>query len=75
MPDLVKPICELQGSWLHNLIIDGVKFWDIDEDAPVRQRPVMENVLPSDWRYRDDLLWLKYKHAKIAHKWKIRMEE
>jgi hypothetical protein len=35
----------------------------------------MEGVLPSDWRYRDDLIWLKYKHQKIAQKWKVRMEE
>jgi hypothetical protein len=60
--DLVKPICEISGSWLKELIIDGVKFWDINEDIPFRQVPMMEDVLPSDWRYRDDLIWLKYKH-------------
>ena len=30
IPDLVKPICDIKGSWLHKLEIDGVKFWDID---------------------------------------------
>lgn len=35
----------------------------------------MEDILPSDWRYRDDLLWLYYRYQKIAHKWKVRMEE
>lgn len=34
--DMVKPICEIKGSWLHTLVIDGVKFWDIDEDVPFR---------------------------------------
>ena len=37
--------------------------------------PTMEGVLPSDWRFRDDLLWLKYKQINIAHKWKLKMEE
>jgi hypothetical protein len=35
----------------------------------------MEGILPSDWRFREDLLWLKYGKMKIAHKWKVRMEE
>jgi hypothetical protein len=34
--DLIKPICEIKGSWLKNLYIDGVKFWDINEDIPFR---------------------------------------
>jgi len=34
--DMVKPICDLSGSWLRNLVIDGVKYWDIDEDTPFR---------------------------------------
>lgn len=34
--DVVKPICELQGSWLKDLVIDGKKYWDIDENEPDR---------------------------------------
>lgn len=65
--DIVKPICELQGSWLRNLVIDGKKYWDIEDDVPERFIPKMENVVPSDWRYREDLIWLKYNYMKIAH--------
>lgn len=32
-------------------------------------------IVPSDWRYREDLLWLKYNYMKIASQWKVRMEE
>ncbi len=32
-------------------------------------------MLPSDWRFREDLIWLKYNYMKIAQKWKFRMEE
>ena len=31
-------------------------------------------VLPSDWRYREDLIWLKYGYMSIAHQWKLRLE-
>lgn len=31
-------------------------------------------ILPSDWRYREDLLWLKYGFMAIAAKWKLRLE-
>ena len=31
-------------------------------------------VLPSDWRYREDLIWLKYGYMRIAQQWKIRLE-
>lgn len=65
--DIVKPICEIQGSFLKSLSIDGKKFWDIDEDVPFRQTPIVDQfVCPSDWRFREDLLWLKYNHMKVA---------
>ena len=74
--DIVRPICEIQGSWLQSLRIDGRKYWDIDADTPFRQIPAMgSSVLPSDWRYREDLIWLKYNYMKIAQKWKFRMEQ
>jgi len=61
-----KLICDIKGSMLKDLEIGGKKYWDIDEDRPYRQINDMEGVLPSDWRYREDLLWLKYSQQKIA---------
>ena len=67
MKDVKKKLCDIEGSWLHNLYIDGKKYWDIDQDIPWRQVPAVGNeVLPSDWRYREDLIWLKYNYMKIA---------
>ena len=57
------------------MIIGGKKYWDINVDIPERYIPRMTNVAPSDWRYREDLIWLKYKFMKIAHQWKVRIEE
>ena len=74
--DMVEPICDLKGSWLRNLVIDGKTYWDIEKDVPFRQIPRLDDqVLPSDWRYREDLIWLKYNYVKIAHQWKVRIEE
>lgn len=74
--DLIKKICDIEGSWLKSLVIDGKKYWDIEQNEPMRQVPDMsEQVLPSDWRYREDLIWLKYDYMKIAQKWKFRIEE
>ena len=57
------------------MIIDGRTYWDIDADVPERCKPAVESVCPSDWRYREDLIWLRYNFVKIAQKWKIRIEE
>jgi len=32
-------------------------------------------VAPSDWRFREDLIWLKYDFMEIASNWKLRLEE
>jgi hypothetical protein len=34
--DVVKKICDIEGSWLKSLVIDGKKFWDINNDEPMR---------------------------------------
>jgi hypothetical protein len=67
LKDVVKSICDIKGSWLKNLVIDGKTYWDIDQDLPFRFKPCLDNsVLSSDWRYREDLIWLKYNYMKIA---------
>jgi hypothetical protein len=76
LKDVENHICEISGSWLSNMVLDGKTYWDINEHIPARLVPELnELALPSDWRYRDDILWLKYKFLKIAHKWKLKMEE
>jgi hypothetical protein len=36
LKDIVKPICEIEGSYLKAIFIDDKKYWDIDEDYPER---------------------------------------
>ena len=35
--DMREQICEIEGSWLRRLVIDGKPYWNIDEDIPTRQ--------------------------------------
>ena len=63
---MVSKICDIKGRWLKNLTIGDKEYWNIDKMVPDRYVPTFENLLPSDWRYREDLLWLKYGYMKIA---------
>jgi len=66
---------ELEGSWLRELIIDGKQWWHTDDVNLRPQHHRAERVcLPSDWRYREDLIWLFRNNMKIADKWKVRQE-
>lgn len=70
-------IATLHGSWTKELFVvkDGVeqKLWEIDRDLPVRHFPVADP-LPSDWRYREDLVWLNKNKLDIAQRWKTALE-
>ena len=43
------------GNWLEKLLFDGQEYWNIESDLPVRHLSV-NNPLPSDARYREDLI-------------------
>jgi hypothetical protein len=32
--DMIKPICDIKGSWLRSLTIGNKKYWDINEEVP-----------------------------------------
>ena len=76
----------ISGSWLRQLFFDNNKYWDIDEDLPTYIRPSY-NCLPSDSRFREDLIWLYrsfYKskneterlyYEKLAQNWKLMIEK
>lgn len=72
--DLEKEIASISGSWLERLTFGKEDYWNIDKQRPLRHVPV-ENPLPSDARFREDLLWLKYGENKNAEKWKLKLEE
>ena len=79
-------LSNISGSWLHQLYFDGVKYWDIDEDIPTYIKPVY-NCLPSDSRFREDLIWLyrsffkakneeeRLYYERLAQNWKLMIEK
>ena len=40
--DMEEKFATVSGSWLHQLYINEELFWDIDNDHPMRQKPMME---------------------------------
>jgi hypothetical protein len=70
-------LATLHGSWVKELIVvkSGVerKLWEMDREMPVRHLPAADS-LPSDWRYREDLIWLSRDNTDIAQKWKTTLE-
>ena len=67
-------VTEIEGSWIEGLSFDGVRMWDSNVHRPVFHK-FMANPLPSDWRYREDLVWLAKGNSEIAQKWKYKIEE
>ena len=72
--DVKEEIAPIRGSWLTNLIIGEEEIWNIDQFKPARYQPI-DDPLPSDCRFREDLIWLKYGDTKNAEDWKLRLEE
>ena len=71
--DCDEEICELYGDVLDELVVDGEQFWQIDRYHPYRFFPD-PHCLPSDSRYREDLLWLQYGNLKYSQEWKSKLE-
>ena len=79
-------VSTISGSWLDKLYFDRIKYWDIDKDLPTYIRPIY-NCLPSDSRFREDLIWLYrsfYKskneeerlyYESLAQNWKLMIEK
>jgi hypothetical protein len=78
-------INKISGSWLKGIYFDEEELWSIDRDIPTAIIP-NEVVLPSDGRYREDLIWLfnswetdneevKKKYEQYSQTWKMMIED
>ena len=67
-------VCDISGSWLEGLSFDNAKQWDTNLHVPVFHQFV-SHPLPSDWRYREDLVWLGKGNSEMAQKWKLKIEK
>ena len=81
-----KVLSVCKGSWLESIEFDGKKYWDIDTDVPNWIKPERD-CLPSDGRYREDLIWLyrsfylakneneRVMYEGLAQNWKLMIEK
>lgn len=72
--DMKKEICELYGSPIEYLNIGGQETWNFDKDVPTTCYTPVENPLPTDCRYREDLIWLRKENYEYSEDWKSRLE-
>lgn len=70
-----KPVSKIEGSWLGCVLFDREKFWSIKDGTPIFKANPVENPLPSDSRFRKDIIHLKQKEIELAGEWKHKLEE
>ena len=76
MPDLIKIIHKVEGSWLKEIRVDGELLWSIEKEPSYAQQPMFtQDPLPSDCRFREDLIWLFKKNEEHSQTWKVKLEE
>ena len=76
----------IEGSWLGQFKSKNIVYWDIDIDKPYWIRP-LKKCLPSDGRFREDLIWLfrsfycsknedeRIRYENLAQEWKLLIEK
>lgn len=73
---------EITGSWLEGIYFDNKLYWNIRLNNPSTVIPVKDPI-PSDSRYREDLIWLKRsllydtnekEYQDYSQKWKLALE-
>lgn len=73
LKDIETPISKISGSWLRHLLIGDQECWNIHSNHPCAISYIRQS-LPSDWRYREDLLWLRRRDMPRADLWKVELE-
>jgi len=64
----------LEGSWLGCIEFDGKIAWDWQLGLPVSIPKPIDNPLPSDSRFREDLMALQSGDIDLANEMKIKLE-
>ena len=56
---------EITGDWMSHMNIDGDEVWNVDKYNIEPHTPVA-NPIPSDPRYREDVIWLRNDNKDFA---------
>jgi len=68
-------ISDVQGTWLGCIEFDDERLWDFNEDYVIYEAIGVDDPLPSDCRFRDDVRFLAEGDKEKAQKEKERLEE
>ena len=71
--DIESEIAHLDGSWNSKVNINGVLYWSM-QDSKLLPLIYATNPLPSDVRYREDIIWVRRKNLDYAESWKDSLE-
>ena len=73
LTDIKEKKSLISGSIFDRIDCDGKNYWHIDKILPLKM--IFDpNPLPSDWRYREDLIFVRRKDFSSADKWKDAIE-
>lgn len=73
LDDIKKELARIKGSWLEKVEINSVIYWDIDKLLP-QKMIYASNPLPSDSRFREDLVYVRRGRYDLGDGWKDALE-
>jgi len=69
-------VARIEGSWLGIVVVNGEKIWSFKDPQVNKYKAIpVENPLPSDCRFRNDIIFLREKDLDQAAHWKHQLEE
>ena len=75
LKDKGEELGKISGSVIESILINDEEIWNLEGMDPVRHYPTTEGfICPSDWRFREDLIWLKRVCLDYAGAWKLKKE-
>ncbi|KAK1944083.1 Oxysterol-binding protein 9 [Phytophthora citrophthora] len=70
-----REICDVSGSWLHDLVFGNKTYWSINKFQSGYMVPFPEDkILASDSRHREDLHYLAAGDLDESQEWKVKLE-
>ncbi|KAL3665448.1 hypothetical protein V7S43_009483 [Phytophthora oleae] len=70
-----REICDVSGSWLHDLVFGNKTYWSINKYQSGYMMPYPEDkILASDSRHREDLHYLAAGDLDESQEWKVKLE-
>ncbi|KAE8994030.1 hypothetical protein PR003_g20626 [Phytophthora rubi] len=70
-----REICDVSGSWLHDLVFGNKTYWSINKHQSGYMVPYPEDkILASDSRFREDLHYLAAGDLDESQEWKVKLE-